>query len=292
MQQQLDKITAKIQSFSLSGVAQELDGIIARIDDYFTSFDKEKDARVAFESECEGVYKDDSETENRYIRVCNSLPRIREIYVIPEQEQLKIDAIKAAINLSGATKRSLDTLIHSGTRQPYTLLVEKMNTLRDESSDVAHMLDDFDSYLVSLKADSEEACRCLYDYDERIHTAEVRLRQIDIPDLTEKYEPQIASLYETIDQIKANLKTPIDVQSINELVSSLKANGDFACREIDSYMEKMYLAEASILYGNRERMHLSEIKLLIQQAEKQYWSGDFGGAYSTATNAAKSIRND
>ena len=292
MQQQLDKITAKIQSFSLSGVAQELDGIIARIDDYFTSFDNEKDARVAFESECEGVYKDDSETENRYIRVCNSLPRIREIYVIPEQEQLKIDAIKAAINLSGATKRSLDTLIHSGTRQPYTLLVEKMNTLRDESSDAAHMLDDFDSYLVSLKADSEEACRCLYDYDERVHTAEVRLRQIDIPDLTEKYEPQITSLYETIDQIKANLKTPIDVESINELVSSLKANGDSACREIDSYMEKMYLAEASILYGNRERMHLSEIKLLIQQAEKQYWSGDFGGAYSTATNAAKSIRNE
>ena len=212
--------------------------------------------------------------------------------MIPEQEQLKIDAIKAAINLSGATKRSLDTLIHSGTRQPYTLLVEKMNTLRDESSDVAHMLDDFDSYLVSLKADSEEACRCLYDYDERVHTAEVRLRQIDIPDLTEKYEPQITSLYETIDQIKANLKTPIDVESINELVSSLKANGDSACREIDSYMEKMYLAEASILYGNRERMHLSEIKLLIQQAEKQYWSGDFGGAYSTATNAAKSIRNE
>ena len=97
---------------------QHLDGIIARIDDYIAAFEREKEARVAFESEVEGIYAEDSKVENRYIRLCNSLPEVRSIFAIPSSEQEKIDAIKAQINRSGATKRSLDTLMHSGSRQP------------------------------------------------------------------------------------------------------------------------------------------------------------------------------
>ena len=181
MRDELDEVTAQVQNFDLSGVQQHLDGIIARIDDYIAAFEREKEARVAFEGEVEGIYAEDSKVENRYIRLCNSLPEVRSIYAIPSSEQEKIDAIKAQINRSGATKRSLDTLMHSGSRQPYTILVERMHALRDESNQAFQAIEDFNRYLLSLKSDSEEAARSIYVYEDRLRTAEYRVRVIDLP---------------------------------------------------------------------------------------------------------------
>ena len=287
MRDELDEVTAQVQNFDLSGVQQHLDGIIARIDDYIAAFEREKEARVAFEGEVEGIYAEDSKVENRYIRLCNSLPEVRSIYAIPSSEQEKIDAIKAQINRSGATKRSLDTLMHSGSRQPYTILVERMHALRDESNQAFQAIEDFNRYLLSLKSDSEEAARSIYVYEDRLRTAEYRVRVIDLPCITEKYAQSFEDLYAVIDSIHARLVTPIDVQAINELVNRLKGEGDALCNAVDRDISAMYKADVAILYANRQRMKDSTIGIACEQAYGAYLSGDFSGAYEVAKQAVR-----
>ena len=157
MRRELNILTNSVQKFELDGVNERLDGMLAQIDDYFNSFEKEKDARVSFESDCDKVYSYANSIDKKYIRLCNSLPEVKKIYVISEEENAKIGAIKVLVNKAGATKRSLDTFIHSVTKQPYTILVEKMNLLNDESNSTSQAIDDFDRYLLSLKNDSEVA---------------------------------------------------------------------------------------------------------------------------------------
>ena len=287
MRDELDEVTAQVQNFDLSGVQQHLDGIIARIDDYIAAFEREKEARVAFEGEVEGIYAEDSKVENRYIRLCNSLPEVRSIFAIPSSEQEKIDAIKAQINRSGATKRSLDTLMHSGSRQPYTILVERMHALRDESNQAFQAIEDFNRYLLSLKSDSEEAARSIYVYEDRLRTAEYRVRVIDLPCITEKYAQSFEDLYAVIDSIHARLVTPIDVQAINELVNRLKGEGDTLCNAVDRDISAMYKADVAILYANRQRMKDSTIGIACEQAYGAYLSGDFSGAYEVAKQAVR-----
>ena len=292
MRTELTELTKRMQNFDLDGVQDGLDALLARIDDYFSSFDKEKDARVVFESECEGIYRDNGAVEKKYIHLSNALPDVKKIYVIPTDEQTKIDLIKTDINKAGATKRSLDTFIHSGTKQPYSLLVEKMHTLRDETNEASVAIEDFTRYLHSLKADTEEAANCLPLYDRQLHENEFALRKIGLDAITEKYQAVIDDLYLTIDEIYGLLHAPIDVVRINELLSHLKTSGDSVARGIHDDAENMYLADASMLYANRDRLHLNEIQIVMSQAEVRYFSGDFQGAYTLSTEGMKRLRGE
>ena len=292
MRTELTELTKRMQNFDLDGVQDGLDALLARIDDYFSSFDKEKDARVVFESECESIYRDNGAVEKKYIHLSNALPDVKKIYVIPTDEQTKIDLIKTDINKAGATKRSLDTFIHSGTKQPYSLLVEKMHTLRDETNEASVAIEDFTRYLHSLKADTEEAANCLPLYDRQLHENEFALRKIGLDAITEKYQAVIDDLYLTIDEIYGLLHAPIDVVRINELLSHLKTSGDSVARGIHDDAENMYLADASMLYANRDRLHLNEIQIVMSQAEVRYFSGDFQGAYTLSTEGMKRLRGE
>ncbi len=293
MQKTLDEITQDVKDFELAGASQKLDAILAKIDEYFELFAREKDARVKFDAKCDDVYHFDSEVEKKYLRLCNALPDIRKIYVISSEEQKLIDDISNQINKSGATKRSLDTLIHSAIKQPYSSLLGKMDELSEEAEKSSSSIDEFTQYLYSLKKDSEDACVALDTYYFSLAKDEAALREAAIPSLDEKYKETIARMHELIDEIHSLLSSrPIDVAKINAFVSELRGKGDKLDAELKSQLNAKTLADAAILYGNRQRPNLSDLAASLSQAEALYFQGDFKTAYETATEACKRIRGE
>ncbi len=291
MRDELVALTKKVQQFDLVNVQSSLDAILAQVDEFCDSFEKEKEARITFESECDSVYAEDAVIEKKFIRICNALPDVKKIYVLPSEEQSKIDLIKNLINKAGATKRSLDTFIHSGTKQPYSLLVEKMHTLHDEASQASGALDDFDRYLMSLKNDSEAALAAVKAYYDSLQDDEFILRKIGIKAVTDTYQPDIDALYGIIDAIYSSLRClPIDVVKVNDLVSGLKSKGDEVAGALKKSYESMLLADAAILYANRQRRDFGDLNALLEQTESLYYRGDFQASYADTTSAIKRLR--
>lgn len=293
MRRELNILTNSVQKFELDGVNERLDGMLAQIDDYFNSFEKEKDARVSFESDCDKVYSYANSIDKKYIRLCNSLPEVKKIYVISEEENAKIGAIKVLVNKAGATKRSLDTFIHSVTKQPYTILVEKMNLLNDESNSTSQAIDDFDRYLLSLKNDSEVAFNSVSTFDTKMKDAEYYLRLMDIPALNKKYQPDIDRCYDLLNQIYTKLNNlPIDVALINQLENELNQVGESVFNSTKEDYQQMLMANGSILFANRDRRHLGEIDATLKQAEGFYFSGEFKKAYDETNAVLKRIAGE
>ena len=293
MRRQLEDITKRVRQFDLRNVQAELDGILAAVDDFFDLFEKEKDARVTFESECDLVYAEAAAVDKKYIRLSNSLPDVRRIYIIPNDEQQKIDNIMVLINKSGATKRSLDTFIHSGTKQPYSMLVEKMHTLRDDTAQASAAIDDFSRYLLSLKSDSESALEVVKEYAMRIKDAEEVLAKINLASVWDKYREDIERYYGYIDEIFQSLSNlPIDVVRVNELVAALHQECDATNNAIKSDYEQMLLADSAILFANRDRPHIGEMDATVIQAESLYFMGDFKRAYEETVAAVRRIRGE
>lgn len=289
----LADITRRVTEFDLRHVEDQLDGIIARIDEYFDLFDKEKEARLVFESECEGIYSKEATIEKKYIRLSNSLPEVRGIYVISDSAQSQIDAIKNYINIAGATKRSLDTFIHSGTKQPYSLLVEKMHTLRDEAEQALSAIDDFERYLYSLKTDTEAAVVAIDEFYEKLHLAEVSLERIGIDGVKEKYLDTINACYGYIDEVyRVSHTLPIDVATINEYIGKLHDEGTGCINAVMTDLEECKKADATILFANRDRRHLGEINDMLKQIETYYFAGDFHRAYVETTLCLKRARGE
>ncbi|MCR5079268.1 MAG: septation ring formation regulator EzrA [Bacilli bacterium] len=291
MSEELEVVTRKVQSFKLAGIQDELDGISAEIEEYFDAFEKEKVARVKFENECEGIYQENSLIEQKNIRLMNAIPDIKKAYAIPAEEQAKVDGIKALISKASATKRNLDTYIHSADNQPYTVLVEKMYLLRDEAQDAERAIQEFNDYLQSLKSDSENALRQVAVYYEMMQSSEIVLRKINISSVTEEYSPRIAELYQTIDKIFNLLYTrPIDVVAINSLVEGLMREGDDVCSGIKKLYDSMIMADAAILMANRERKDFSQMNVILQQTEKLYFAGQFETCYEDTRAAIQRLR--
>ena len=288
IEEQLKDITKRLQGFDLRGVQNELDGIIAQINDYTTGFDKEKEARETFDSECDDIYAEEATIEKKYIKLCNSLPAVKRIFVISGEEQAKIDGIKLQINKAGATKRSLDTFIHSGTHQPYSLLVERMHQLRDEANQAQSAIDDFERYLMSLKKDSEESLNSIKTYYEKLRDAESDVREINLEAVDNRYGGAIDHLYSLLDSAyKVLSHTPIDVYKLDTLVAEIKGSGDEVVANILNDKQKMALAEAAIVFANRDRNHLGEVNTLLQQTEGLYFSGDFERSYEETLKELK-----
>lgn len=294
MKRENDELTTKIKQFNLKGVSDSIDNIATRIDTFFKLFEEEKESRRLFEEENESVYATVNAIERRFIKLCNYIPEVAKIYVINDEHQSLVNSIQSDINKLGALKRSLDTFVHSSTKQPYSLLASKMNELKDASNSIINAVEDFQKYLTSLRTDSEAAYNLIFEYYTKVKEGEKVVRDMGVPSISEKYAPKFDRFYELLNSINALLQVlPIDVDSVNENVNELHSlNEDILDNGAISQDNNMrILAMNAVLYANRDRHHFSDIDNLAKQAESLYNSGEFEQSYVVAGSALEKVRS-
>lgn len=294
MKDEVNVYTTKIKRFDLKNVDEELNNIVSRIDEFITLFDDEKKARQEFESNNESIYSMVTTIERRFIKLCNTIPEVQKIYVVNEVQQTNINNIHNSINRLGALKRSLDTYIHSATKQPYSMLVSKMRELKTASDEVIASMDDFMKYIASLKNDSEEAFKHIYEGFYKVKDIERTLRKIDIEKIDAKYHEIVEQYYEYLKEVNVLLKTkPINVEKINnDIVEMTKIENEYFGKGlIGSTYNMMVLATNSIVYANRDRGNFADINDLINQAENMYYDGEFEQSYRVSGSSLAKINN-
>ena len=287
---ELATLAKRVQNFDLKGVEGQLDDMTRRVDGYGVRFDDEKTARTTFESECDGVYAKEKDLEKNFIDLCNALPAVKKIYLL-SGEQSQIDAIQITINKAGASRRSLDAYIHSATKQPYSLLVERMKALSAQGSEAASQIVAFQNYLSSLKTDSEKANSSLSVYWSRLKSAEKTLREINLKPVYDRFESVIDSLYSLLDTLSVDLRTlPIDVKKVDADLQELTSKADETVSSLEQCRTDSATAEQAIVYGNRFRLSSGEINSLMVQAEGLFYAADFAKAKETADEAVSRVQ--
>ena len=294
MNDRLELLKNKIRIFDINGVQDQLDKISASIDDFFVLFDEEKKAREQFENDNSGIYQSVNDIERRFIKLKNKIPEVSKIFIINNEYNAKITEIQTEINKVGAFKRSLDTLVHSSVKQPFSVLYSKMNDLHKETDLVISEIESFMAYLESLKRDSEIAYQKIYEYFALLKNAENDLRQINNEFIYSKYKPTIDHLFDLISQVNDLLKvTPIDVEKVNANIEQIHNEGDSLLGtngEISQEAKMRILAENAIVYANRSRNKLSDVDDLIKQSEQLFIKGKFEDSYQVATSVLKRIQ--
>lgn len=298
MRSELLDIASKVKSFELAGVEEELDQMLQRLDSFNEAFDKEKRAREVFEKECNGIVESEKGLEQSFISLCHAWPKIKTIYFLGGDDQAKVDEIQKLINKAGASKRSLDACRHSLTQQPYSILVERMYSLRDQASDASLAMNSFQEYLKSLKSDSEAAALALKTYTLRLRDAEKLIHDINLEAVTKKYAPSLEAIYVTLDSLKEDLRkdplnpSPIDVKKVKADLSALTSSGDLLFSDLLSMSEELSRAENSIVFANRHRSLSAEVNSALVQAEALFYKGEFKAAYDIAEKSSAPFKED
>ena len=295
MKEQIENFTHRIRLFEINGIGEKLESMSEKLDKFFDLFEEEKVARESFEANNENVYSTVNLIERKFIKLRNTIPEVSKVFVINEAHQNKINDIQNDINKVGALKRSLDTFIHSATKQPYSLLVNKMNELSTASNSIISDIDEYNNYIASLKSDAESAYNVVYEFYDKVKKAEQQVREINVTKCTEKYAPKFEKLYELLNSINNLLiHSPIDVDQVNKLLRDLFeiSNDLLDDGEVAQDNSMMILAENAIIYANRHRHHLADIDQLITLAETDFVNGDFERASINTSNALKKIKQE
>lgn len=288
----VDKGTELIKKLSVGTLKNQAATINGEIDQIFDSFEKEVLASEEYEQKKESVLKTFASYEQEYIKITHSIDKFRKFYVIDEIHEQALKDLRQQLDVVSRDKRRLDVYIFSMKGSPYSLLIEKVNTLEKGTKEFGDHVDSFRSYLASLKNDSESAASNLKIRYEQLKNAEKVIREWKIDGMSDNYKTRFDDCYNLIDDCYSLLKNvPIDVNAINKVTTDLNEATNNLIKEVeelDNYKER---ASEQILLANRDRMKFSEVNNLLQQCETLYFSGDFKNAYQSSDSILKKLNS-
>lgn len=284
----LEAMKRKLLNLDTNGIEQMSNEIQTEIEEMKDKFQLEIEAKEFFNQNCDFAYKNVLELEKTFLRLCAIIPEMNRVYVISDSDNTRIDVLRDNVNKLGGAKRSLDTYIHSSTKQPYTLLKNKLDDLMSDYDLVLEGVNSFRVFLDGLKSSSEEAYTLVFSYYYRLKQCEALIRRINLPEHTSKYNDKIATCYELLNEIDRQIKTiPIDVAFINEKVEELKSTANSLCEDVEKEASVERLAENAIIYANRDRVHQNDVHRQLNICEKEFYQGDFERAYHDVVDLLK-----
>lgn len=284
----LDAMRKKLLNFDTNGIEEMSSQIQIEIEEMIDNFQKEIEAKEFFNQNCDIAYQNVLELEKTFLRLCSIIPEMNRVYAIEDSDNARIESLRENVNKLGSAKRSLDTYIHSSTKQPYTLLKNKLDDLISDYDLVLEGVNSFRVFLDGLKSSSEEAYTMVFSYYYRLKQCEALIRRINIPEHGAKHAAKIATCYELLNEIDRQIKTiPIDVAFINEKVEELKTTANSVCEDVEKEASVEQLAESAIVYANRDRMHQNDVHRQLNICEKEFYQGDFDRAYHDAVDLLK-----
>ena len=279
----LSSIKKKLVSLQIAGVKEEIDAVQEQIEELRQALEKELADKNDFTNRCDTLYGNVVNLEKQYVKICAVLPEIRSVYVVTEDHEEEITNLKDYINKMGSSKRTLDNFINSGTKQPYSVLKEKLDDLQSDFDTASTAMNAFRAYVDSLRTSSEEAYTIVFVYYYHCKQIEASLRNLNVPNFSSQYIEQIENCYSLLNQIDETLKIkPINVGDINAMVEQLKNTANVFFDEVDNHIREAQLAESAIVYANRDRNHQMDLHSRLNVLEKQFYDGDFVKVYHDA----------
>lgn len=282
---EINQIKDGIVDLKIIGLSTRCEQIIKEIDQLEIALAKEVEDKKIFLESKDVIYSKVKALNDHFLSIIGILPEVRKIYVVEEAQEERINSLKDNIDKLWATKRSLDGFLNSATKQPYSVLREKLNNLSNDYESANTALKEFKAYLDSLKSSCEEAFSMVSIYYYRTKQVEHTLRLIALPDITCSYDETIKHVYQLLCDIDGVLKSkPIDVSRINVLVEELKGIANKLFDEVEEKYRDSSLAESAIVYANRDRNHQNDVNQQLSVLEQNFFQGEFEKVYEDANS--------
>ena len=280
-------LTKKIINLQCGGLNTQCNIVIEEMNELAKQLQEEVSSRDYFKSNYERIYNQVNEVEKMFLRICALLPEVKQYYLISDEETSKIDELSVSVNNLGSSKRYLDGFVHSGTRQPFSLLKNKLDELEQNYLVVNEGVTGFKNFVDSLKSTAEEAYNMISVYYRHIKDTENLLVEIGNDEIAKNYQEKIDAVYDVLNDIYEQVQSrPINVTEVTNKIENLKNIANAMFEEIDSLYRNQQLAETSLVVLNQDRTE-QDINQVATGLEMSFEKGDFVSVNSQAMSVYK-----
>jgi len=280
---ELNECREKLRKLNVKNVNESFDKIMLEISEFHLSFEQERQAKAEFDSLNNIVINSTYQAEKQNANLKKSLPNYQQAYVISASYLGQMEKLESMINEMTTKKRNLDAYMNSQTKQPYSILMTTIKELKALIDKIQESLDDFHTYLLSLKSDSEMIYKYIRTSYVESKKYEMIIKSVNIASFTNIYGPRITKLYQYIDKLDYILATrPIDIVNLLNVYKEANEFKTTTFDIIDKACSDMKKAEEFIVYDNRYRMLSPTCNMKMVNVEQAFNESDFSRAIMQA----------
>ena len=282
----------KLNVLNITDSSLELKTILDYFDNLYNEFDKERLAKKTFED----LMRTTLVRTNKLERTNNELKRKTKEYKYSydvNDDDLKIlDVI--ATDLKNI-KKDYETLVshHRNKTVAYTRLAKEMEKISVSLDKVTEKLNAFYDTFGNLKEDELESREQLEEIKRVLIKAKNKLKQYNLPSIPDYYYTYLKESYQAIDNVKEELnKKPISIKTLNIRVDTARDLAIKLYNTAKEIIKTAYMAEMSIVYGNRYRSLNNNLDIALIKSEDLFYKGEYKKSLECSINAIDVIEPD
>ena len=267
-----------IKDLKIDAATKKLKSLEDSIIDFIGSLKKEEECKEYYDINFNKIYDFSDVLGKKIINIYNEIPNIRSVYKFDEPHDNILDQLQRISSKLTDARRNLDVNIFTTSRQPYSLIIEKLKILLTVNEESANFLNSFNSYIKSLKEDSTNAFNLVSKEYAVLRSQFVVYESLKLQD--EEFKDNFDYLYLVLDTMVDLIKTkPVDVISLNKKLNEYKTLSSELFKNVNSRLEKKIQCEKYIEILNGIRSDFENIDINMNAAEDLYSKSRYNEAF-------------
>ena len=267
-----------IKALKVDEAAKRLKVLEDKVIDFINSLNKEEESKAFYDLNFEKIYDFADVLGKKIINVYNDVPNIRKIYKFDDLHQDILEQLQIKSGKLSEARRNVDVNIFTTSRQPFSLIIEKVKALHEINEEIADFLNSFNAYVKSLKDDSTNAFHLVSKEYSVLRSQYVVYESLRLKD--NEFKENFEYLYLILDSMVEIIKTkPVDVITLNKKLNEYKNLSSELYKNVNSRQEKKVQCEKYIEILNSIRSDFENVDLNMSTAEELYAKAQYNESF-------------
>ena len=277
----VNMILDKLKVLNLEDSILDLKTILDYYDSIIVDFDKEKNSKNKFEEESWIITEKISRLAKIIKNIYAELDEIKDAYdlsadVLEGVNALNSEFTKLREEFKEASDRSKIKII------PYSKMCKELELVHIRINALEDGLEKTVSELSSLKEDEYRAREQLMQIKGVLKNAKFKIKEYKLPVIPKLYSVELKEAKEAINEIINELeKRPISIKTLNTRVDTARDLVLKLYNTANELSKTAAMTELAIVYGNRYRTSYKDVRLGLDQAEKEFYKGEYRKSLET-----------
>ena len=282
-------ILERLNVLNIEDSTFDLKTIMDYFDNIYIALDKEKNAKKVFDEYMTTIIARTA----RYERINNDLKRktneFKYSYDLVDEDLIILDVIKDELR---DIRKDFDTITNAYRSRTfsYSRLAKEMEVLNNKLMKTKEKLDEALKNLGNLKEDELRARDQLLEIKSILRKSQVKISSYKLPVIPKKYYIELSEATDAIKEMVKELnKKPISIKTLNIRVDTAR---DLVLKLFNTSKELVksaYMAEMTIVYGNRYRVVNDKINSSLDESENLFRKGEFKKSLEKSINAINNV---
>ena len=288
-EKKISDIFDRLKMLNLEDSIFELKTILDYFESLYIDFDKEKQSKKKYEESIETLLNKITRISKVIKNIFEEVEDLKEAYALTDEELKSLDSINEELNRIKESYRTVSDRTLCKT-MPYSRMAKDTELISVRLSKVEDRLENAIKSLGSLKEDEVRAREQLIEIRDIMKDAKSKIKKFKLPVIPKEYYVELEEAKEAIMEISSELeKKPIVISTLNTRVDT----GRDLVLKLYDYTNELtktaFMAEMSIVYGNRYRSSYKAIDNSLTKAEIEFRKGEYRSSLEISINALNEV---